>query len=125
MAVWQAVWFKNTSQKIVTSVNNRKCAAFITRIHRSEIETYVFLIYVRLLHKSIGRTEKRNVRLSCERKVQDKDVLLCLERELADENLRLLLEPKVQGYKRYVWSNRLCCLSSAAKRIKGVVSEIT
>ena len=85
---------------LIRYVNNWKCAAFITRTHRSEIETYVFLIYVRLLHKSIGRSEKRNVRLSCERKVQDKNVLLWLERELADENLRLLLEPKVQGYKR-------------------------
>ena len=61
---------------LIRCVNNRKCAAFITRTHRSEMETYVFLIYLRLLHKSIGRSEKRNVRFSCERKVQEKDVLL-------------------------------------------------
>ena len=60
---------------LIRYVNYRKCAAFITRTHRTEIETYVFLIYIRLLHKSIGRSEKRNVRLSCEREVQVKDVL--------------------------------------------------
>ena len=38
--------------------------------------------------ESIGRSEKRNVRLSCGRKVQDKDVLLWLE-------------PKVQECKTY------------------------
>ena len=62
---------------LISYVYNRKCAAFKDEDVGLKLETYVYRLNVRS-RESIGRSEKINVRLSCGRKVQDKDVLLWL-----------------------------------------------